>query len=317
MFIRDFQDGQLVDQVLLIREIERRRKRDGDEFIRFQLADRTGVITAIIWEIPGSLDPIKVGIAVYITGQFNLHTRYGKQITLQSIRTATAEEYNLEFLLDGPVRSVEQLERDLNELLDTIHNSFLTELLNIIFNKESRLWQRYREVPAAKYYHQAYRHGLLEHCVTVAQAVSAAAATFPGINREVAVTGALLHDIGKVDAYNDDLHQIDLTINGRLQGEIPLGYYRVRRIIEEIDCFPPQLAQAILHIILSHHGSLENGSPVLPATREATLVHMMDNLGGRLGSFDRIEKELPDGEEWSNYDRALSTSAFFLERKAA
>ena len=77
------------------------------------------------------------------------------------------------------------------------------------------------------------------------------------------------------------------------------------------DGFPPRLAEALLHIILSHHGTLEHGSPVVPCTREATLVHFLDNLGGRLGSFDRLQKELPVGASWSSFDRALGTSAFF------
>ena len=107
-----------------------------------------------------------------------------------------------------------------------------------------------------------------------------------------------------------------MTDAGRLQGEIALGYYRIRREIEEIDGFPPELAQAIGHIILSHHGALEHGSPVVPCTREATLVHMIDNLGGRLGSFDRLEKELPEGSRWSGYDRALGAGAWFASRAA-
>ena len=122
--------------------------------------------------------------------------------------------------------------------------------------------------------------------------MSAAANFFPGIDREIAVTGAMLHDIGKTEAYNDDPLAIELTDAGRLEGEIPRGYYLVRREIERIDGFDPDLAQAILHIILSHHGQLEHGSPVVPATREATLVHSIDNLGGKLGSFDRLEQEL-------------------------
>ena len=101
---------------------------------------------------------------------------------------------------------------------------------------------------------------------------------------------------------------------GRLHGEIPLGYYRVRRTIERLDGFPPELAQALLHIILSHHGALEHGSPVVPCTREATLVHMIDNLGGRLGSFDRLEKELRAGEQWSAWDKALGGGAYFAPR---
>jgi 3'-5' exoribonuclease len=145
----------------------------------------------------------------------------------------------------------------------------------------------------------------------VAQAVGAISATFPGIDRDVAVTGALLHDIGKLDAYELEAGSISMSDSGRLHGEIPLGYYRVRRTIERLDGFPPRLAQAVLHIILSHHGSLAHGSPVVPCTREATLVHMIDNLGGRLGSFDRLEKELPAGEQWSAYDKALGGGAYF------
>ena len=179
------------------------------------------------------------------------------------------------------------MEADLRELIATVRNPHLSVLLERVFGEGSSLWARYEVAPAAKYYHQAYRHGLLEHCLGVAQGVSAISATFPGIDRDVAVTGALLHDIGKLDAYGEDTQSIDLTDLGRLHGEIPLGYYRVRRTIEDIEGFPEELAWAVGHIILSHHGSLEHGSPVVPCTREATSVHMIDNLGGRLGSFDR------------------------------
>jgi 3'-5' exoribonuclease len=91
----------------------------------------------------------------------------------------------------------------------------------------------------------------------------------------------------------------------------------VRQAIERLDGFPSALGQAVLHIILSHHGALEHGSPVVPCTREATLVHMIDNLGGRLGSFDRLEKELADGQRWSSFDRALGGGAYFADREAA
>ncbi|HLW95835.1 MAG TPA: HD domain-containing protein, partial [Solirubrobacteraceae bacterium] len=212
------------------------------------------------------------------------------------------------------VRAPEQLETDLRQLIATIQRPPLRTLLERLIGVRSERWPAYRDAPAAKFYHQAYRHGLLEHSLTVGQAVSAISATFPGIDRDIAVTGALLHDIGKLDAYTDDPSNIDLTDDGRLQGEIALGYYRVRREMEEIDGFPPHLAKALLHIILSHHGSHEHGSPVLPATREATLVHMVDNLGGRLGSFDRLEKELRDGERWSGFDRALGGGAYFAAK---
>lgn len=127
---------------------------------------------------------------------------------------------------------------------------------------------------------------------------------------------ALLHDIGKLDAYRRAGDEIEMTDAGRLHGEIALGYVRVRDAIAAIEGFPFELSQALLHIILSHHGSLEHGSPVVPCTREATLVHMVDNLGGRLGSFDRIEKELPAGAQWSSFDKGIGSGAYFATRPA-
>jgi 3'-5' exoribonuclease len=237
-------------------------------------------------------------------------------VTIDAIRPANEGEYDPGEIAEGPPVSVERLESDLRSLIATVQNRHLGRLLDLFFGERSSIWPRFREAPAAKYYHQAYRHGLLDHTLSVAQAVSAAAALFQGIDRDVAVTGALLHDIGKVEAYNDDPLAIELTDRGRLQGEIPLGYYAVRREIERIEGFDPETAQSVLHIILSHHGTLENGSPVVPATREATLVHMLDNLGGRLGSFDRIERALRDGEAWSRFDPGIESAAYFGPRAA-
>jgi 3'-5' exoribonuclease len=206
------------------------------------------------------------------------------------------------------------MEADLRELIATVRNPHLHRLLAHVFADGTPTWASYRDAPAAKHYHQAYRHGLLEHSLTVAQAVGAIAVTFPGIDRDIAVTGALLHDIGKLDAYELNGDGIAMSDRGRLYGEIPLGYYRVRRLIERLDGFPADLEQALLHIVLSHHGSLAHGSPVVPCTREATLVHMIDNLGGKLGSFDRVEKDLPVGEHWSGFDKGIGAGAYFAPR---
>jgi 3'-5' exoribonuclease len=211
----------------------------------------------------------------------------------------------------GPARPPEQMEADLRALVGTIRNAHLRRLLALLLGESTPTWAAFRDAPAAKRYHQAYRHGLLEHCLTVAQAVHATSIIFPGIDRDLAVTGALLHDIGKLDTYEFGAEAVTMSDQGRLFGEIAIGYYRVRRAIEELTRFPPELEQALLHIILSHHGSLEHGSPVVPVTREATLVHMIDNLGGRLGSFDRLERELPDGEQWSAYDKGIGGGAYF------
>jgi 3'-5' exoribonuclease len=318
VLVRELIDGAEVDQVLLVREAEVRSRRSGGEYLKLTLGDRTGVVAAVVWEdVEPAIELARPGRPVRVCGRYANHARYGPQLSVRSLREPADDELRLDDLLDGPAREPAQMEADLRELLATIQHGHLRALLDRVFGTDSELWGLYRLAPAAKYYHQAYRHGLLEHSLGVAQAVSAISATFPGIDRDVAVTGALLHDTGKLEAYTSDASNIDLTDAGRLQGEIALGYYRIRREIEAIDGFPPDLGQAVLHIILSHHGALEHGSPVVPCTREATLVHMIDNLGGRLGSFDRLEKELRDGAQWSSFDRAIGTGAFFASRQPA
>ena len=316
-WVRDLVDGQVVEAVFGVRERELRQRRNGGQWLRLAICDRSGSVEAVVWEgVEESFDIAAPGSAVHITGRFGVHPQYGPKITVEAIRAALPDEFEGSDLADGPSVPVERLEADLRQLLETVQTPQLRELLDRFFAQGSPVWDRFREAPAAKYYHQAYRHGLLDHTVSVAQAVSACGSAFSGVDRDIAVTGALLHDIGKTMAYNDDPLGIDLTDAGRLQGEIPLGYYLVRREIERIDGFDPELAQAIFHIVLSHHGTLENGSPVTPATREATLVHAIDNLGGRLGSFDRIERALPDGEAWSRFDRGIDSAAYFRYRAA-
>jgi 3'-5' exoribonuclease len=311
VLVRDLQHGSDLDQVLLVREADRRQRRDGGEFLKLILGDRTGGVPAMVWdEVAQALELCRAGSPVHVVGRYEVHQRWGAQIAIRGLKPALDGTFEPRDLHDGPPRAVGQMEADLRELVATVQNPHLGRLLDAFFGERSETWALYRIAPAAKRYHQAYLHGLLEHCLTVAQAVGAISATFPGIDRDVAVTGALLHDIGKLEAYTCDA-PIDMTDEGRLQGEIPLGYYRVRRLIEDLDGFPEGLAQSVLHIILSHHGALEHGSPVVPCTREATLVHMIDNLGGRLGSFDRLEKQLPPGTAWSGFDRAIGGGAYF------
>jgi len=310
--LRQLQAGTELATALLLTEVQVRGRRDGSEMLRLKLADRTAAVDAIVLDgVDEARDACQAGMVVFVCGTYDADERFGTRVVISSIRPAAEHEYERDDLVDGPAHPVQILESDLRELESTIQNRYLRALLAELLGPETETWAWFREAPAAKRYHQAYRHGLLEHSLTVAQAVSAISATFGGIDRDVAVTGALVHDIGKLDAYEITGDAIGMTDKGRLYGEISLGYYRVRQATESIDGFPEELAQALAHIILSHHGSLEHGSPVVPCTREATLVHMADNLGARMGSFDRLQKSLAAGEEWSAFDKGLGAGAFF------
>ena len=257
LYVRDLQEGDSVAAVFAVRERERRSRRSGDDFLRLVVADKTGR-----WRpCAGRMSTISTSSRRRARcSSSRVDSRSARSSAARSPSTAAPaaeDEYSIEDLAEGPPVSIEELETRLRQLLETIQNPQLVALLDRVFGVDSKIYERFRVAPAAKYYHQAYVHGLLDHTLSVAEAVSAAAGAFRGIDRDVAVTGALLHDIGRTQAYNDDPLAIDLTDAGRLLGEIPLGYYLIRRTIESIDGFDPELAKAVLHIILSHHGKLE------------------------------------------------------------
>ena len=310
-------DGDRVESSYAVRDRSRRPTKRGGEWLRLELADRTATVVAKSWdEVDERFAVAEPGTVVNVVGRFDRSPQWGDALIIEAITPAAAGDYDPSRLQETSPIPLERMEADLADLIATIQNEDLRTLHGRLIAPGGELWERFREAPAAKHYHQAYRHGLLEHTLSVAQGVSAAAPLFGGVDRDVAVTGALLHDLGKLEAYNDNPLAIDMTDLGRLIGEIPLGYYRVRREIDSIEGFDCDLGQAVLHIILAHHGTLEHGSPVTPATREATLVHMMDNLGGKLGSFDRIERTLAAGETWSGFDRGIAGSAYFRDRAA-
>jgi 3'-5' exoribonuclease len=316
--IRELEDGQSVDLILLVRERKLSQKRNGDQYLRLTLADASGTLPAVCWDDATELhEQAEAGKVVRVEGRYAVSEKYGAQLTVRTLERAAEGDYELSDLLDGPAIDAGQMEADFRRLIETVRNPHLKMLLDRLYGEGTETWEVFRVAPAAKFYHEAYRHGLMEHTLAVGQAVNAVSASFPGVDRDLAVTGGLIHDIGKIEAYSSDPAAIDLTDDGRLLGEIPLGYYTVRRQIEQIEGFPWSLARSLLHIVLAHHGKLENGSPVAPMTREAIVVHMVDNLGGTLGSFSRLEKGLQDGEAWSGFDRALSGFAYFASRDAA
>ncbi len=316
--IAEMEDGDRVERAFAVRDRALRdfRNKPGN-FLQLELGDSSGTIKAICWDDAEACHEVaRPGSVVWVVGRFESSEKYGPSIKVTGIRAGEEGEYTPDQLAASPKRPLEALEADLRSLIKTVQDPDLRHLLNRFFGPDSPRWERFRVAPAAKQYHEAYPGGLLEHTLSVGEGVNALANLSPGLDRDVAVTGGLLHDIGKTEAYDDNPLSPDFTDSGRLESEIPLGYYMVRREIERIEGFDPALAQAVLHIILSHHGSREMGSPVIPLTREATLVHFVDNLRGRLGSFDRLESRMAEGEKWSEYDRALGGSVFFGSRAA-
>ena len=215
--VRHLEVGTQVATALLVSDVHVRVRRDGSEMLRLKLADRTGSVDAVVLEgVAAARDVCHPGSVVFVCGMLSAEERFGTRIVVESIRAAGEHEYERHALVDGPARPAGLLEADLRELESTIQDPHLRALLALTLGPDTETWELFRDAPAAKRFHQAYRHGLLEHSLTVAQAVSAISATFGGIDRDVAVTGALLHDIGKIEAYALVGDAIEMTDRGRL-----------------------------------------------------------------------------------------------------
>ncbi|MBV8220655.1 MAG: HDIG domain-containing protein, partial [Solirubrobacterales bacterium] len=199
MRVREFAEGSDVSQALLVREVERQ-----PDHLKLVLGDRSGSVPAVVGHAAAEL--CRRDEVVFVTGRFT-----GAQLAIDSLRVARDGEYTHQDLRDGPAHDLDQMERDLRELLATIQNPHLRQLLGAVF---AGSWAGFRDAPAGKRYHHAYRHGLLEHSLSVAQSVSAISAMFGGIDRDVAVAGALLHDIGKLDAYELEAGEIAMSDHG-------------------------------------------------------------------------------------------------------
>ena len=236
--VRDLTDACPVDRVLLVRETERRRKRDDSPYLRLVLADRSGSRPRRPVGRRRRADA-RAGRPVHVTGRCAEHPRYGRQLTIETLSRPRAARR----ALGGPARRAGAADqpscaRTSTRLIASVQNPHLSRLIAALLDAATPTGRAYREAPAAKYNHHAYRGGLLEHSVQIAQLVDAAAALFDGIDRDLAVCGALLHDIGKLEAYAGEHGCADLTDAGKLEGEIPLGYYRVRREIEATPRLP-------------------------------------------------------------------------------
>ncbi|MDB5821281.1 MAG: hypothetical protein JWQ11_4921 [Rhizobacter sp.] len=314
MELRELDHGSPVDQVLLVRGADLRTKRGGgdDVFLRLELADRSGSATAMVWDDAAAVAEAAVrGTAVRVVGRFEVHERYGRQITLERLEAIAQDDVDLSLLVEGPSRPVAELEHRFRVLIERTEDPWLRRLLERVFDPSGAFWPRFRAAPAAKHFHEAYPHGLLDHTLRVAEAVENLVPLFHPVDRDVAVAGAILHDIGKAQTYTSDPLAPDLTDVGRLEGHIVIGYEIVRRVVASIDGFPGETARSIRHIVLSHHGKVEYGSPVVPATREAVLVHQADDLAARMGSIDRLERGMAEGDQWSAFDRALGGAVYF------
>lgn len=308
MQVRDMAEGVKVRGHYLVtrKELIPFNSKPG-RFLLMQLADRTGEIRGIVWEQGEELAAqLSTGDVVAVEGRVTVF-RDSLQIVCTLVMKPLPGEYSAEDFLPTTKRDREAMLREFGEVMNGISDPDYQGLLQTVFTAD--FLQAFGLAPAARSMHQAYVGGLLEHTLNVVRLCQTVALLYPEVERDLLITGALLHDIGKVEEYEIKAG-IEITDPGRLLGHVVMGYSLVTEIVRGLDNFPEEKALRLRHMLLSHHGQLEWGSPKQPKTLEACILHHCDNLDGQVSKFAEILETNSPGERWTNYDSRLGRSLF-------
>jgi 3'-5' exoribonuclease len=313
-FISEIGDGDRVKAVFLVSKRWLLTTRNGKPYAKLMLLDKTGEILGIIWDdAPQKVSGIELGDVVGIKANAESYENR-LQLRIEDIRRFEEKEVDMSGLIPTTSRDMVSMMEEFDRLLLSIKNTYLKLLIERIFARDG-LRDAFMKAPAAKGIHHNYIGGLLEHTLTILKAIDVLLPIYAhvGLNRDLLVIGAILHDMGKVQEYSYN-KVIDITPIGRLLGHIYLSAQMVDHEMGKIENFPEELRLQLLHMILGHHGHLEFGSPKLPMTREAIFLHMLDDLDAKLIGFSSIIESTPEEDVFSPfssvYNRHLYTRIY-------
>lgn len=310
-FVSDLLTEQNVTSFFLVHEREVRNTREGRAYLRLELGDRTGTIEARMWEQFETVAR-EIGRDDFIKVQARVEVyRNRPQLALLQIRLAKPEEITLADYLPHTKNDVEKMYAQLLEYAASIRNPWLNKLVGGIIN-DPRLAGCYKRAPAAKVMHHAYIGGLLEHVISLCGLAREVAGHYPELDLDLLLTAAILHDVGKLEELCYE-RAIAYTVQGQLLGHIVMEVETVARAIDGIPGFPPALKTVVIHLLVSHHGQYEFGSPKLPMIREALVFHYLDDLDSKLAAVRTALDAGSGEEEWSAYSVALGRKFLRLE----
>lgn len=304
--LRSLKEGDSFTGHLLAAEAAFRVSAKGSEYLELKLSDASGDLKGFLWDlraIEGDMDAVKADAFLFVKGAASAYN--GRlQLRLDKVRgAADAEVGDLGRFFPVSARPVPEMLAELDRWIGSLADPWIKALLTAMFVEDATLRAAFAKAPAAKSMHHAYLGGLLEHTLSILGMADRACAHYAGLNRDLVLAGVLLHDVGKT-AELSYARSFGYTDAGNLLGHISMEAQWIHRAADRIPDFPEELRMQLLHIVLSHHGKLEYGSPVLPKTPEALLVHYLDDLDGKLEVMFRALKE-EGTSPWSAYDRAL------------
>lgn len=316
-FVEQIQAGDRIDDVFLVDSCQRRTTKNGKDYLRLALTDRTGTIEGVMWDDAMEKSPASATLAdgdyARVEAQAQV-SRYSNKLELvvSSVEREDAGALDPAAFLPTTSRDIGELREELLVICRQVDNAHLRRLLLNLFEDDDFL-DAYSRAPAAKNYHHAYIGGLLEHSVAVANLAGVFCSLYPTLDRSLLVTGALLHDVGKVREF-DYAGRIDYSTEGRLKGHIVIGNEIVMEAMAAIDGFPDDLKLHLSHLVLSHQGEPEFGAAVKPKTQEAVVLNILDNADAKVNGFLEIAKKYKDGTEWTDFQSMFKDYLYLGKR---
>jgi len=304
VYIKNIQSGEKVLDSFLVTEKNMAFSQKGSPYLNLRLKDKTGQVDGKIWDNAQEWDKkFRKGDVIQVSARA-VSFQNSLQLSILSLTALDDSDILLNDYLPATRGNVEVMFGDLLAFIDRIETLPLKTLLKAFFEDRETV-ERFKRAPAAKALHHIYLGGLLEHTHSVTRLLHQIASHYPGVNRDLLLTGGILHDIGKITEFSYD-RLVEYSDEGRLIGHIIIGVEMIDRKIADIPDFPEPLAMELRHLILSHHGVLEYGSPKRPKTLEALMVHYVDDLDAKVNSFQEYLNDFRNEETgWTPFHRFL------------
>jgi 3'-5' exoribonuclease len=303
--IKDIRENQQLDSIFLIKEMSRAETRNGNPYLSLVLMDKSGEIGGRVWEDADRWQSeCTIGRIARVTALAQSFKGI-LQLKINTIRAIPPGEADPSLFVPAAPGDPKVMAAELLKLAKEVENPFLRELL-LAFFQDRKFMATFKQAPAAKAMHHAYLGGLLEHSLGVARLACKVADLYPAADRSLLLAGALLHDIGKVEEFSFATYPFDYSDSGRLMGHHVLGVEMIQTRLARIAGFPPDLAVRLKHLILSHHGRHEFGSPALPMMLEAFILNFLDDLDAKINYIQRLGSQTAAaGYQWTDYQRSL------------
>ncbi len=303
-YVSELEPNQLILGVFLVQHKEIRQKKTGEPYLSLTLADRTGDLDAKMWDnVPEVMDTFDRDCFLKVKGMVQLFQNK-PQLTVYRLQRLAETEIDIADFLPASKRDRDEMFAELKGWIASMTDPHLKALLETIFADEA-VALAYRTAPAAKSIHHGWIGGLIEHVLSVCQLAKVTAAHYPDVDFDLLLTGVILHDIGKIHELTY-ARSLGYSTPGQLIGHISIGVRMVEDALRKLPGFPPLLRDLVEHMILSHHGSLEFGSPKVPMFLEAMLLHQIDNMDSKMEAMRaHIAKDRQATGVWTGYNPAL------------